>query len=248
MRALELNDRLAESYVALGRLRLREWDWPAAEQALTHALALDPNLADAHHEYANYLRITGRIQQAVEEARRARELDPLTLLRTAFVGWMLHADRQWDAAIEEFRYATELNPGFGEAWRGLAAPLLAKGMYGAVVEAMQTSLAVGGANVARGPQPSVAYAYARAGKVSEARDVLEQFKAQAGQMEPGYRALGLAIIHAGLGEKDQAFAWLDRAADERYLSLPVWHQAPPFDDLRSDPRYKQLRKRMGLED
>jgi len=164
MRALELNDRLAESYVALGRLRLREWDWPAAEQALTHALALDPNLADAHHEYANYLRITGRIQQAVEKARRARELDPLTLLRTAFVGWMLHADRQRDAAIEEFRYATELNPGFGEAWRGLAAPLLAKGMYGAVVEAMQTSLAVGGANVARGPQPSVAYAYARAGK------------------------------------------------------------------------------------
>jgi len=149
MRALELNDRLAESYVALGRLRLREWDWPAAEQALTHALALDPNLADAHHEYANYLRITGRIQQAVEEARRARELDPLTLLRTAFVGWMLHADRQWDAAIEEFRYATELNPGFGEAWRGLAAPLLAKGMYGAVVEAMQTSLAVGGANCSR---------------------------------------------------------------------------------------------------
>ena len=247
MRALELNDRLAESHVALGRLRLREWDWPAAEQALTHALALDPNLADAHHEYAHYLSITGRTQQAVEEARRARELDPLTLLRTAFVGWTLHADRQWDAAIAEFRYATELDPRFGEAWRGLAAPLIGKGMYAAAVEAMQTSVAVGGGNIALGPQPTLAYAYARAGNISEARDVLDQFKAQTGQMEPGYRALGLALIHAGLGEKDQAFAWLDRAADERYLSLPVWHQAPPFDDLRSDPRYRKLQKRMGLE-
>ncbi len=246
MRALELNDRLAESHVALGRLRKQEWDWPAAEQALTHAIALDPNLADAYHEYADYLLITGRNSKAVEAARTARELDPLTLLQTAFVGWMLHADRQWDAAIAEFRYATELDPGFGEAWRGLAAPLIAKGMYAEAVEAMQTSLAVGGGNIARGPQPSTAYAYARAGKVSEARDVLEQFKAQADQMDPGYQALGLAVIHAGLGEKDQAFEWLDRAADERYY-LPVWIQAPMFDDLRPDPRYRQLQKRMGLE-
>ena len=251
MQALELNDRLAESHVALGELRVREWDWPAAERALTHALALDSNLAQAHGEYADYLSITGRTKQAVEEARKARDLDPLTLMQTAAVGWALNADRHWDAAIAEFRHTTELDPGFGEGWNGLAVAYIGKGMYEAAIEAQEESDAVGGSNLGRAPSPVLAYAYAKAGNVSEARKLLDQFRAlksQADQSAPGFGSMGLAIIHTGLGEKDQALEWLNRAADERFLYLPVFHRAPVFDDLRSAPRFKEIQKRMGLND
>ena len=250
MQALELNDRLAESHGALGLLRRREWDWRAAEQALTHALALDPNLADAHRVYAVLLTTVGRTEQAVEEARTAQELDPLTLMQTAAVGWALIAERHWDAAIAEFRQTTDLDPTFGDGWTGLANAYIGKGMYAAAIEAQQMSDAVGD-NLGRGPSPVLAYAYAKAGKMSEARKLLDQFRAfksQADQMVPGFGSMGLAIIHTGLGEKDQAFEWLNRAADERFLYLPGFHRAPVFDDLRSDLRFKQIQKKMRLSD
>ena len=247
MRALELNDQLAESHVALARVRGREWDWAAAEQAFDRSLELDPNSADAHGWYAAHLYTTGRTKEAVVEARKALELDPLSLLYNAGLGWSLIMDRQWDAAIAQWRHTIDLDPGFGEAWGALSNAYMGKGMYDAAIEALKTSDAVGGSNIGRGQTPALGYVYARAGNVQAARDVLDQLR-KADQMGPGSRAMGLAIIHAGLGEKDQAFEWLNRAADERFLYLPAYHRAPVFDTLRSDPRFKQVQKRMGLED
>ena len=242
LKALELDENLAEAHYALANLKLDAWDWVTAGREFKRAIELNPNYARAHSGYAYYLSFTGRHEQAIATAKHAREIDPLSLNANAAVGYILYSARRYDEAIEDLQKTLELD-------RNSIFPLLylgynysAKGMYREAIAAYNELIKLEG--VTSRTQIFLGAAYAKAGERERAQAILRQLQTSKEYVSPGE----LAILYAAQGEREQAFASLEKAYAAHDFQLQYLGVDPAFDPLRSDPRFQDLLRRVGLLD
>ena len=240
LKALALDDKLADAHLALANFKLNAWDWTAAEKEYKRALELNPNLAEAQRWYSVYLTIQGQHQQAIAAIRRARELDPLSLPVSGDVGWTLLNARQYDDAIAAVKETLELDQDFARASTYLGYIYAAKGMYSEAIayylEAIRLDEQSTSTDIYLGA------AYARSGERQKAQAILKRLQTTKEYVSPGE----LAILYGSLGEQEQAFASLERAYAAHDLQLQYLGVDPAFDPLRSDPRFANLMQRVGL--
>jgi serine/threonine-protein kinase len=241
--ALRLDEELAEAHTALGTVKLlHDWDWPGAEKEYKRAVEINQSYSDAHLMYGLYLSAMERFDEAHAEVRRAHELDPLSLAKIMGIGDVYYHQRQYDRAIEQYRRALEMDPNSGFAHWALGNAYVQKGMYEEAILEYQKSIPLSGDSPDE--VASLGYAHALSGKRREAQQVIDELKNRAARryISPTI----IAFIYAGLDEKDEAFAWLDKAYDGRDFILVFLKVDPTFDRLRSDPRFAELARRVGV--
>jgi serine/threonine protein kinase/tetratricopeptide (TPR) repeat protein len=247
LKALEIDDKLAEAHTSLARIKSSfDWDWLAAEEEFRRAIELNPNYATAHHLYGRHLMIMGRFDEAAVEIRRASELDPLSLHINADLSAPLFFARQYDRAIESLRETLEMDPNFALAHVRLGGAYEFKGMYEEAIAEYQRAIELSGSSADNPTMSAVlAHSYAASGRGDQARDILNRLKEQS---QRGYVSpCDIAEVHAALGEEDQAFEWLEKAYDARSSDLRFLKVSQFFtDSLRSDPRFADLLRRVGL--
>jgi len=245
LKAIAVDDTLAEPHASLAFIaETHEWDWATAEREYKRALELNPGDARAHHWYAGYLMYVGRFEEGIAEAKRARDLDPLSLpVNNALAGRLLVAGRV-DEALEQLRETLEMNSHFAPAHQTLGWAYLNMGKREEAIHEFQQALQLSGTDDTD-LVLDLGFAYAAAGKRDEARRILDKLKKQ---HERGLVPSGsIAILYGALGELDQAFAWLEKAYEERdpeltYLKVP----GRRFEPLRHDARFQQLVHRIGF--
>ena len=242
-KALALDNTLAEAHVAAGNVSLfYDWDWAAVEREVKRAIELNPNNADAHMAYASYLKARERHAEYMAEAKRAQEFDPLAPLTNMEVAEAFYFTRQYDAAIEQGRKTLELDPHFFLTYHVRARAFEQKGMYAEAIAEYKRAIET----IGRDPSlvASLGHVYAQAGQRDEAQKILAELLGTAKQRYlPSYL---IAKVYAGLGDKEQAFAWLDKAYAERYFLLIWLNGEPQFDNLHADPRFADLVRKVGL--
>jgi TolB-like protein/DNA-binding winged helix-turn-helix (wHTH) protein/Flp pilus assembly protein TadD len=247
VKAIALDDTLAEPHASLAFIaETHEWDWATAEREYKRALELNPGDARTHHWYAGYLMYVGRFDEGIAEAKRARELDPLSLpVNNALAGRLLVAGRV-DEALDQVRKTLEMDPHFAPAHQTLGWAYLNQGKQKEAIREFQQALQLSG-NTGTDFTLDLAFAYAVGGQREEARRILTKLKQQ---HQKGLVPSGsVAILYGALGELNEAFAWLEKAYQERdpeltYINVP----GRRFEPLRRDPRFKKLLVRMGLAD
>jgi tetratricopeptide (TPR) repeat protein len=243
VKALELDDNLAEAHVSLGWAGFTyDLDWPAAGKHFERAVVLDPAYPLAHSYYSLYLGALGRSEESSTEAKRALDLDPVSPAIVHYMAVQLYLARRFDEAIEQCRKTLELDPSFTPVHGTLGHVYGAKGMYREALAEYEKFATLSGGSP--GSTAFVGYAHARLGQRSYAFRVLDQLRAASKQRY--VPALSFAIVYVGLGEKEQAFMWLERAYDERTNSLAYFKVTAWWDPLRSDPRFADLVRRIGL--
>jgi TolB-like protein/Tfp pilus assembly protein PilF len=246
-RAVAADPESAEARLALARVyRAVDWDWEKAEAEIRKAVALDPSFALAHTSLANILSESGRVDEAAEEARLGRELEPQSSSVAELAGVALLYARKYEAAVEALRSALELDPQNSSALHNLGLALIQVGAYPEGIAKMDEALQRSGS-----PSPiqfmELAYGYVRAGKPAEARRILDELLRTA-PSRPSWWA-GAAGVYASLGQIDEAFAALEKAVAHRTVFLPA-HLRFDFimDPLRSDPRYPALLRSLGIKE
>jgi len=243
LKALEIDDGFAEAHVSLAWVRFNyDWDWPGAEKEFKRAIELNPGYATAHHWYSIHLATLGRSDEGLAEANRALELDPLSIMINFNVAVPHYYGRRFDQAIEQYRKTIDMDPNFPIPHWALGRAYTAKGIYReAIAELEKYSALTGGSSRALA---ALGNAHARSGDHREALRVLEELNAISKQRYvPSHH---FAWVYIGLGDKDQAFAWLEKAYEERSSYLTWLKVDPVFDPLRSDPRFADLMRRVGL--
>jgi TolB-like protein/DNA-binding winged helix-turn-helix (wHTH) protein/tetratricopeptide (TPR) repeat protein len=238
--ALELDGALAEAYTTLASIKGDyEWDWQGAESGYKQAIALNPNYAMAHHWYGDFLAGVGRVEEGMAEIRKAEELDPLSpVIRVSSAGLSCWFGRCADA-IKELQRTLDMYPDFVEAHEALAEIYGYLGRYQESLAELEKEREppLGHVLVLRG------FAAAKAGHTQEALDIVRQIEGQAAEPHTNYWA---AIVYAGLGDKDRAFARLESARQTRDPSMPYIRSELAFRDLHSDPRLAELFRRMNM--
>ena len=244
-RALELDETLAEAHTSLGRvLALYDWDWTGSEKEYKRAIELNPRYATAHQWYGGWLDIMGRNHEAIAERKRAQELDPLSPVINFELALAFYYARDYDHAIEEFTRTLEFEPNFPPVQQFLPAAYEQKGMYGEAIAGFKNSISPTGSGESSLLRAGLGHVYAVTGKKSEARTMLDELtQLSRKQYVPPY---SIALIYAGLGEKDQAFAWLEEGYKEHAFQMQLLGMEPRWDSLRSDPRFTDLLRRIGL--
>lgn len=242
-RALSLNPDLAE---ALAAQTWAEWvfnlNWEAAEQGFERAAALNPSYATTYQLYAHYLRTLGRREEALVEAKRARELDPLSLIINAVLGWHYYLARDPDKAIEQCKQTIEIDPNFPRVHSYLGWAYLQKGLAKEAIVEMERARDLFGESPARTAE--LAHVYAVAGRKADARRLLRELEAIS--REKYVDADLIAKIHLGLGERDEALEWLESAFSDHSVKRVMLGVDPLLDPLRSERRFQDLLKRSGF--
>jgi len=239
LKALELDDTLAEAHSALAINKLYDdWDWAGAEQAFQRALKLNPSLAPTRGHYSFYLLLFGHTNEASAEMRRVQELDPLAPIYYAWQGWQYWWTGQYDEAIDEARKSLELDSDFPIGLYVLGNAYAEKGMYEEAIKEHQRA-----GEVSRAWKYALGRTYAMAGRQDEARLVLAELEADSTPWDTWF----IAQIYAVLGEKDEAFRWLESSFESpRHHYLPWINYPPAFKSLHDDPRFGDLLRRMNL--
>lgn len=247
MKALQLDDTLVEAHTSLARvLAVYDWDWPAAEKEFKRAIELNPRYAPAHQWYGGYLSATGRFREADAEKKQALELEPLSLVINFEVGLASYFSRNYDQAIDQYQKTLELDANFPPPYALLAAAYVQKGMFEEAIATFQRAITVTPQRGIAKAQAiaGLAHVYAVSGRRTEARKILAELQRLS---EHSYvPATDMALVYAGLGDKDNAFAWLDKAYEEHAFALSNLKVEPRFDLLHSDPRFADLLRRIGL--
>jgi len=242
--AIRLDPSSAEAHAALALVRQSyDWDWDGAEQEYQRAFAINPSYGSARQWHSLLHMARGRHKEALEEIERARTLDPLSPVIPASRIQAFYFSRQYDRAIEECRKVIEIEPEFLTVHYHLGQSLLAKGQFQeAIVELKKAESLVGG------PAPvltmALGHAYGVSGDRASALKSLAELNSMRGK---GYvPALFVSAVYTGLGDRDRAMQWLQKAYDERTEYLIFLNVEPMADPLRSDPRFKDLLRRVGL--
>jgi adenylate cyclase len=243
LKAIELDDSLAEAHASLGFVHFHyDWDWAAAEKEFKRALVLNPQSAQTHILYTNYLAGMGRFDEAYDQGQQALRIDPLSTLAHWCLGWaFLYAGRS-DDAIQQFSKALELNP--NDAWARicLGRAYLSKGMKERAIEEMET------AHRSDPVDPIVlgllGYGYAVTGRRADALKSLQTLD----EIEKKHYVSRIArvYVYAGLGDKDKAFDWLEKAYQERSDALAWFSKEPESKTLQADPRFAALMRKVGF--
>ena len=243
MKALEIDETLAEAHAALGWIKMScDWDWPGSEREFKRALEINPKYATARNWYGAYLHTQGRLEEMVAEGRRALEADPLSLIISASLGYCLFVARRYDQAIEEVRKTIDMDPSFVEAHLYLGWVYEQKGMFPEAIAELRQALSGSGGS----PRyvSALGHAYAISGQRKMAEESLVRLKEQSKQR---YVApFDMAVIYIGLEEKEQALKYLDMAFEDRSFNICWLATDLRFDAIRGDPRYQDLLRRMHL--
>jgi serine/threonine-protein kinase len=244
MKALEIDDTLAEAHASLAAFYLwHDWDWEAAEREFKRAINLNPGYATAHHWYADCLTVVDRSNEAIAEMKRAQELDPLSLIISTDVAKEFLYARKYDQAIQQCRKTLELDPNFYRVYKYLGLAYAKKSMFEEAITVFQKAKDLSAGHPAI--LGSLGYAYALSGRKREAQKMLNELEKKSKQQY--ISSIYFSTIYIGLGEKDRAFEWLEKAYNERSVWLIYIHRSPIYDRIRSDPRYTDLLKKMDLE-
>lgn len=239
-KALELDDTLAEAHASLAGVLYRyHFDWRGAEQEFQRALALDPEYEEAHRAYGIYLLAPRRNQEAFAHLQRAAQLSPLSpVINTEFANALLGLHR-FDEAIEQIKKVQEIDPNLADAQFLLAEVFRQKGDSVHALEAFEQAVVLS----RKAPMPGVGYVYAILGRKREAEEILAALEKESTTRYISPQ--GFAIVHMGLGNKEQALNYLEKAYEERSFIAPGMADAM-WDVLRSDPRFQSILRRMGL--
>jgi tetratricopeptide (TPR) repeat protein len=242
-RALEIDDSLAEAHASRAHIMFQyDRDWARAEKEFRRAIDLNPNYANAHHWYALSLTWMGRLDEALNEIRQARAIDPLSLVINSNLGFILAAAHQYDQGIEQCRRTLDMEPNFAHARYRLGQIYILTGMNQDAIVELKKAVALSGES----PRAiaELGLAYARLGDTSEALKLVGELKARSRlrYVSP----FNIALIYGGLGDNRQALDWLEMAYKEHAPSLNLLKLSPAFDSLRSEPRFTELVKRIGL--
>jgi len=242
IRALEIDDSLAEAHTSLAFTKFR-WDRDRVETEREFQLAIKykPSYAPAHQWYSSYLVALERFDEAIAEAKKTQELEPLSFIASSHLGWILYLSGQNDQAIEQCTRILELDPNFFPARRYLGLAYEQKGMYQKAIAEFEKGVQLSGSPLMLA---LLGHAYAASGKTAEARKVLSELH---DLQETRYVSpYTVAAIYTGLGDKDNAFKWLEKAFDERDVWLMNLKVDPVFSRLRTDKRFGDLLTRAGL--
>jgi TolB-like protein/DNA-binding winged helix-turn-helix (wHTH) protein/Tfp pilus assembly protein PilF len=242
LKALELDPSLAEAHAALAVVKLSsDWDWPGAESEFKQAIALNPNYATAHHWYSHYLLAMGRLDEAVRELERARDLDPYSIPINNFLGITLYSARRYDEALRQFRRGLEMHSDRVEFYDGIADVYEQRKMFAEAFAWRRRLL-----SVSKEPQmAALEEAYQRSGYrgyLLKRIDLLEQ----AGKFDDLFTELLVAHMYALLGDESHTMSYLERACDERNPWIVYVQPDPVVDSVRSSPRFRDLIRRIGL--
>jgi serine/threonine-protein kinase len=243
LKAVELDDTLAEAHTSLADAKFRgDWDWAGAEREFKRALELNPNYAEAHEYYSQYLVAMGRFAESIAEGKRGQSLEPVSPRASAILGLDYYFARQDDQAIEECQRALDLDPNFLFArwFSGLA--YANKSMSERAIAEAKKAVELSGHGA--GAVGGLGYVYATLGRRVEAHQALDDLEqlAKRRYVSP----YGAAAIHARLGDKDAAFEWLEKAYQDGAYGILFLKSAPEWDGLRSEPRFQDIMRRVGL--
>ena len=242
-KAIELDPNLGEAHASLADvLELSDWDFAGAEREFKRAIELNPNYATAHHWYANLLDYSGRSEEARIEILRAQQLEPLSLIINTTVGGVFLDARQYDQAITQYKKTLEIDPNFPLAHEYLALAYGGKGRYEEAVTELNGAIALAG----RRPVyvANLGYIHALSGKGDQANKMLRELIERA--KTEYVSAYDIASVYAGLGDNEKAFAWLEKAFQEREGGIVSLKADLYWDSLRTDPRFPDLVRRIGL--
>jgi len=241
-KALEIDETLAEAHTPLAEVLFRyDWNFRESDREFQRAIELNPNYATAHQWYGEFLTAIGRFDEGIAEGKRALELDPLLLMASYDLGTSYYCARQYDKTIEESRKALELDQSFSHVHANLGSAYEMKGSFQEAIAEFQKARQLG-------DHPLYAALLGRAFAVSGRREkalrMLDELKEIAKQRYDD--PLAFAILYAALGEKDQAFQWLERGYQDHALVMTDLKVDPRYDNLRSDPRFADLLRRVGF--
>jgi TolB-like protein/Tfp pilus assembly protein PilF len=241
-RAIEIDSSLSEPHASLGLVKFwYEWNWKDAEDEFHRAIELNPSYASAHQWYASFLCAMGRLEEGQLEQRRARELDPHSLILNLGGADPYFFGREFDRAIEHLLTLLDQEPRFFPALFNLGRAYVQKGMYEEAIAAFEKAVQLSGN---RGGKPAVAHAYALAGRKDEARGILNDLLEDA---DGRYLASTMiACVYLGLGEIDEAFEWLNKSLRERSYWNVFLNVDPVYDKIRADLRFQELLEQVGL--
>jgi TolB-like protein/Tfp pilus assembly protein PilF len=243
-RALALDDSWAEAHEALAIIKFRfYWDWAGAEAEYKRALELNPNFAEGHREYAVFLRTTNRYQESIAEAVQSKELDPKSDFVRTGLGVAYLLARRYDLAIQELQQVVAEYPESPLAYLHLGMAYEQKGLPREAIPALEECVKISH----RDPTylASLAHAYATFGRRQDAKRILAELQQRAKRQYVSPATIALDWL--GLGNKEQALAWLEKAYEDRAFQLLIINSYPWFDPLRSDPRFQGLVRRLGLD-
>jgi TolB-like protein/class 3 adenylate cyclase/Tfp pilus assembly protein PilF len=243
-KALELDETLAEPHATLAFIHTwYDWDWSGAEREAKRAIELNPNWSFGHIAYAQMLSVTGRSQEAIAEGARAVELDPLSLIINALNGYHLHLARRDDEAIARLKKTVELDSNFWIAHQFLGMAYIEKKMYPEAISEFSQAVKLSGGNSE--PLALNGYASVLSGDTAKGRAVLQELKSLESQryIPPS----NLALLSYVLGEKDEAFSWLEKAYQDRDIRLCRLKVDSKWDSMRSEPRFVEILRRIGLQ-
>jgi serine/threonine-protein kinase len=239
-KALALDETLAEAHSSLAGVLYRyHWDWEGAEREFQRSLELDPNYAEGHRAYAIYLLTVRRHEEAVAEARRALELSPLSPVINVELAAALVRVGRYDEAIQQAQRTLEIDPKFFRAYATLALAYEGQGDRSKAVAALEKAVPPKG----RTGNHWLGYMYAVTGRRAEALAVAARLEKLS--HERYVNPQSIAVVYLGLGDKDRAMAWLERAYEERSFEV-LGFSGEPFDELGDDPRFQDLLRRMRL--
>ena len=241
-KALQIDEALGEAHASLATVKENyEWDLIGAEKEYKRAIELNPKYATAHQWYGELLAVTERYPEAIAQIKQAQELDPLSLIINVNISWFFYFARQYDDALEQGRKTLDLEPNFASTHWMLGQAYRQKGMYEEAIAEFQKEV------VSRGDPVDTAvlgHAYAVAGNRAEAEKILKELTdlSKDRYVSPYF----IALIYVGLNDKDEAFDRLEKAFAERSAGMVFLKVEPMFDPIRSDPRFQDLLRRVGL--
>ena len=242
IKALQLNEMLAEAHTSLGHLNLHQFNWEGAEKEFKRAIALNPSYGTAHYYYANCLAALGRSKEAVAEAMLALELDPVAPSVVLNAAGIFFLARQYEQVIEYAEKTLELEPDYAHAHYFMGLGYEQKRLYGKAIAALKKGISPLGHSP--GTTAALAHAYGMAGARSDVLKLLKLLKDLPN--EKYVSSYDFALLFLGLGEKDQACEWLAKAYEERSSGFAFARVDPRLDVLRSDPRFVDLVRRMNF--
>jgi Tfp pilus assembly protein PilF len=243
LRALDLDDDLAEAHTSLGIIKSQyDWEWGEAEHEFQHAIRLNPNYATAHSQYARLLNATGRFGEALEQVRAAKELDPVSLGIGAGLGLAYYLARDYNQAVGQFQKTIALEPGFVIARSDLAAVYLQQNRLTESIREYEAAVNIQPNDA--GVLCELGQAYGLAGRREDAVKTLDRVLMMAQQRYVS--APFIAYVYIGLNDRDKAFEMLNKGYDEKAWPLMFFKVEPKYDAVRQDPRFADLARRLGL--
>ncbi len=239
--ALRIDDGLAEAHASLAEAHFAfDWDWAVAERGFKRAIELDPAYPTAHHWYGNFLSLLGRHQEAIAEVQHAHQLDPLSLVINVWMGVVLLYASKYEEAIRQYRRALELDPNFPMAHAYLGLAYEQTRSFTEAIAAYQKALLLSGGHLTI--KAMLGHTYAVSGMREQARQILNELESCSGRSH--FCPTDVAVIYNGLGERQVALNWLERAFHEHCSGMVSLRIEPRLSSLRSEPRFQRLSRRM----